>query len=304
MSKFDIATEMNSIMAGPVFQTIYAKPQPQFEKTAAKKEDDKKAKEKAEKEKAAAKEKAEKEKTKEKAEKEKAKAKAEKAKAKKKAMTKYEACVKNLCVASEILDEAGLSKASAFTLLALNSLVTTAAKKKEEAKGKKDKKDEKKPEKKDDKKDGKKDKNDAKGPPPAFLKGKKDEKKPEKKDDKKDGKKVKKASGEEGCADCGMAEDVGDHFGTGEYQDAEDNPEFADLMSELEKHEDEGDWNVLEQPADELEGIDPDDPELTSLVESLDEPKVDESVDLSMLAGEKKTSLQKLAEELGASFLA
>jgi len=299
MSKFDIATEMNSIMAGPVFQTIYAKPQPQFEKTAAKKEDDKKAKEKAEKEKAAAKEKAEKEKAKEKAEKEKAKAKAEKAKAKKKAMTKYEACVKNLCVASEILDEAGLSKASAFTLLALNSLVTTAAKKKEEAKGKKDKKDEKKPEKKDDKKD----KNDAKGPP-AFLKGKKDDKKPEKKDDKKDGKKVKKASEEEGCADCGMAEDVGDHFGTGEYQDAEDNPEFADLMKELEQHEGEGDWNVLEQPADELENIDPDDPELTSLVEGLEEPKGDESVDLSMLAGEKKTSLQKLAEELGASFLA
>lgn len=299
MSKFDIATEMNSIMAGPVFQTIYAKPQPQFEKTAAKKEDDKKAKEKAEKEKAAAKEKAEKEKAKEKAEKEKAKAKAEKAKAKKKAMTKYEACIKNLCTASEILDEAGLSKASALTLLALDSLVTTAAKKKEEAKGKKYKKDEKKSEKKDDKKD----KNDAKGPP-AFLKGKKDEKK-DKKDEKKDSKKVKKASDEEGCADCGMAEDVGDHFGTGEYQDAEDNPEFADLMRELEKGEGEGDWDVLEQPANELEDVDPDDPELTSLVENLEEgASPDEKADpLAMLAS-KKTSLQKLAEELGTSFLA
>lgn len=286
MSKFDIATEMNGIMASPVYQSVFAKPELQFNKTAAKKVDEKekakaeaaKEKEKAAKEKEkAAKEKA---KAKEKAEKEKAKAKAEKekAKAKKKAMTKYEECIYSLCKASEILDQAGLNKASALTLLALDNLVKTAAKKKDDSKGKKE---DKKEEKKDDKKDKKL---------PPFMKKKED-----KKEDKKD-KKVKKAAEEIGeCGDMSMA------------ADSDDNKDFEDLMRELDEGGDEGDWEVLNQPAEakgELEDIDPDDPEITSLVESIDEPKADDEIDLSMLASEKKSSLQKLAAELGVNFLA
>jgi hypothetical protein len=224
MSKFDIATEMNSIITSPGNQSIFARPEPQFAKTAANKEDDKakaekeKAKVKAEAEKAKAKaeaekakEKAAKEKAKEKAEKEKAKEKADKEKAKakatkKKAMTKYESCVYSLCKASEILDEAGLGKASALTLLALDNLVKTAAKKKEDGKGKDKKKEEEKKaaekKKAEDKKAAdkkkeeakkKEDKADAKGLPP-WLK-KKDDKKDGKKEDKKEDKKEEKGKG-------------------------------------------------------------------------------------------------------------
>ena len=322
MSKFDIATEMNGIMASPVYQSIFTKPEPQFTKMAAKKEDDKeraakekakakaeaeKAKEKAAKEKA--KEKAEKEKAKEKADKEKAKAKAA---AKKKAMTKYESCIKSLCNASEILDEAGLAKASALALLALDNLVKTAAKKKEEAKDKgkgKDKKkeeDKKAAEKKKEEAKNKSDKNDAKGLPP-WLKKKDDKAKPKGKDDKKDDKKkptTKKASNDGAevidCGDMGMAED------------SDDNKEFEQLMKELEEpSEDDGDWSILDQPAEAEKGegeIDLEDPEIESLVEGLgeggtEEPNLDE-LTRHVAAGKKKTSLQKLAEELGKGFLA
>jgi len=198
---------MNGIITSPAHQSVFAKPEPQFTKMAAAKDDDKakadkeKAKAKAEaekeKEKAAkekAKEKAEKAKAKEKADKEKAKAKA----AKKKAMTKYEACIFNLCKASEILDEAGLGKASSLALLALDNLVKTAAKKKEEKEKGKDKKedakkkeeDKKAAEKKKEDSKKKEDKADAKGLPP-WLK-KKDDKKDGKKEEKKDGKKDEK----------------------------------------------------------------------------------------------------------------
>jgi hypothetical protein len=268
MSKFDIAAEMNSIISSPVHQSIFGRPD--FVKTAAKKDDDKAAKEKAAKEKAKAKEKEEKEKAKVKAEKEKEKAKAEKAKAKKKAMTKYEVCVKSLCAASEILDEAGLSKASTLTLMALDSLITTAAKKKDEKAGKKE--------------DKKEDKKDKKFPP------KKDEKKPAKKDDKK----VKKASDGE-CVDCGDQNMAAD----------DKNLDFEQLMAELGA-DDEGDWDVLNK---ETNPIDVEDPELMSLVENLEdeeEPQEEGKLDtdpLAMIASKKKTSLQKLAEELGKSFL-
>ena len=40
-TKFDIATAMNSIMASSTHQAIFAKPTPQFSKTAASKEDEK-----------------------------------------------------------------------------------------------------------------------------------------------------------------------------------------------------------------------------------------------------------------------
>lgn len=268
MSKFDIAAEMNSIISSPVHQSIFGRPD--FLKTAAKKEDDKAAKEKAAKEKAKAKEKEEKEKAKAKAEKEKEKAKAEKAKAKKKAMTKYEVCVKSLCAASEILDEAGLSKASALTLMALDSLITTAAKKKDEKAGKKD--------------DKKEDKKDKKFPP------KKDDKKPAKKDEKK----VKKASDEE-CVDCGDQNMAAD----------DTSFDFEALMNELSQEEPKADdWKVLEDPAPELTEVD--DPELMSLVENLEEEEdlqEEGALDIRQLAGKKKSSLQKLAEELGKSFL-
>jgi hypothetical protein len=326
MSKFDIATEMNGIMDSPVYQSIFAKPEPQFTKMAAKTEDEKakaekeKAKAKAEKEKAAekaakekAKEKAEKEKAKEKAEKEKAKEKADKEKAKakamkKKAMTKYEACIYSLCKASEILDEAGLGKASSLALLALDDLVKTAAKKKEEGKSKKDKKeddkkaaDKKKEEakKNEDKAKKNEDKADAKGLPP-WLK-KKDEKKDDKakgKEDKKDDKKKVKKASEEGdveCADCDTAL----------VEDADDNKDFEDLMMELEEPEGEDSWDILSKP-DDLD-IDVDDPELTSLVEGIEDNAVtDESTpdDLVRHVASKKTSLQKLAEELASGILA
>jgi hypothetical protein len=166
-NKYDIASAMNGIISDPVNQSIFSRPQP-LTKTAAKK-DDTADKAKAEKEKA--KEKAAKEKEKERAAKEKAKEQAAKAKAKKKASTKYEACVIGLCKISEMLDEAGLSKSSSYALLALNDLISTAAKKKEEkeekAKGKKDEKGKgKKEEPKDEKAKGKK--------APPFMK--KDEK--------------------------------------------------------------------------------------------------------------------------------
>lgn len=266
MSKFDIAAEMNSIITGPAHQSIFARPE--LTKTAAKKEDDK---EKAAKEKA--KEKAAKEKVKEKAEKEKAaaKAKAEKEKVKKKSATKYEVCVKSLCVASEILDGAGLAKASALTLMALDSLVTTAAKKKEEKE--KWKKEEKKSEKKNDK-------NDAKGPP-AFLK--KDDKK-EKKDDKK---KIKKAS-----------DDIGDASNTDELL-AELNDELPeDFTFEGEGDdfdtlgEEMPDWDAPEGTLGKVE-----DPEYEGYKDDLLE-------DEESKVASQKTSLQRLAEELGGGFLA
>ncbi|MCK9567738.1 hypothetical protein M0R72_02160 [Candidatus Pacearchaeota archaeon] len=305
MSKFDIATEMNGIIASPVYQNIFAKPQ--LTKTAAAKDADKakaekeKAKAKADKEKEA--EKAAKEKAKEKADKEKAKEKAEKEKAKakatkKKAMTKYESCIYSLCKASEILDEAGLGKASSYALLALDDLIKTAAKKKEEKeKGKgKDKKNEEEDKKAAEKKkeDAKKkeDKGDAKGLPPWLNKGKKDGKKDEKsnKDEKK---KVKKASDEIDC-DTGMAED-----------DA-DNKDFEELMAELDEPSEEGgDWDVLNKKPEELEDIDVDDPELEALVEGIEGADVpEEGLDsFHMNTASKKTSLQKLAEELSKSFL-
>ena len=347
MSKFDIAAAMNGIITSPAHQSIFAKPEPQFTKTAAAKKDDDKAKadkEKAkakaeaekEKEKAAkekAKEKAEKEKAKEKAEKEKAKAKA----AKKKAMTKYESCIYNLYKASEILDEAGLSKASALALLALDDLVKTAAKKKEEKEKGKDKKEDAKKkeeekkaaEKKKEEAKKKEDKADAKGLPP-WLKNKKDDKKDGKKEEKKDGKKDEKKDVKKDVKkkaqfqptpypgdpldptlpkgkkdvlkvdDCGMAEDT------------DDNKEFEDLMRQLEEpSEGEGDWEVLNQPAhahaegEEDGDLDLEDPELESLVEGIgpdgEEPDLDE---LTRNVASKKTSLQKLAEELASGFLA
>jgi hypothetical protein len=323
MSKFDSAKEMNSIISGPVYQNIFAKPQ--LTKTAAAKDDDKakaekeKVKAKAEKEKEAekaakekAKEKAEKEKAKEKAEKEKAKEKADKEKAKakatKKAMTKYEACIYSLCKASEILDEAGLGTASSYALLALDDLVKTAAKKKEEkekGKGKDKKKEEeekKAAEKKKEEAKKKEDKGDAKGLPPWLNKGKKDGKKDEKKEEKGKGKeekkddkkKVKKASDELECADCD----------TGMVEDDADNKDFEELMAELDEPSEEGgDWDVLNKKP---EDIDVDDPELESLVEGVEGADVpEEGLDsLHMHTASKKSSLQKLAEELSRGFLA
>lgn len=150
-TKFDIATAMNSIMASSTHQAIFAKPTPQFSKTAASKEDEKakaekekekeriakekekaakeKEKEKAKADKEKAKAKADKEKAKAKADKEKAKAKAAKEKAKKKAgldISKFQSCVAGLAKISEVLDDGGLSKAASLALLALDSLVSHA----------------------------------------------------------------------------------------------------------------------------------------------------------------------------------
>lgn len=338
MSKFDIATEMNGIIASPVYQNIFAKPQ--LTKTAASKEDDKAAKEKAkakaEKEKAAEKAKAEKEKAakekakaKEKADKEKAKAKA----TKKKAMTKYESCVYSLCKASEILDEAGLGKASSLALLALDDLVKTAAKKKEEKEKGKKKEEDKKAVDKKKKEDAKKkeDKADAKGLPP-WLKGKKD-----KKDEKKDVKKVKKASNYSDTETPNMKiyQEIVDELMAGDLTkerttelleeghlvweslspdeqkaykrgsqspDSDDNKDFEELMAELEEPEGEADWAVLNKPDDE---IDIDDPEIESLVEGIEDSEVpEEGLDSLLHTANKKSSLQKLAEELSKGFLA
>jgi len=123
-TKFDIATSMNSILGSHEHQTIFAKPVPQFTKTAAKKKGEKCPKCKCD---PCECDKIEKEKKKE--EKEKEKAKAEKAKAKKPAKKKasqYETCVIGLAKISEMLDSVGLAKASSYTLLALDQLVSRA----------------------------------------------------------------------------------------------------------------------------------------------------------------------------------
>jgi hypothetical protein len=184
--------------------------------------------------------------------------------------------------------------------LALDDLVKTAAKKKDEAKTKKEKKEEEKAkkEKEEKAKAKKEDKNDAKGMPP-WLK-KKDEKKDSKKEDKKDDKKkVKKAS--EDCGDidvdCGDA-DCGD---MAMAEDTDDNREFEELMSELESPDGENDWNVLENPEEGKGDLDIDDPELESLVEGLEDNAVTEEPDLDEFTrsvASKKTSLQKLADFL------
>ena len=101
---------------------------------------------------------------------------------------------------------------------------------------------------------------------------------------------------------------------TGEYvpQDTDDNKEFESLMKELEEPaEGEGDWSILDQPAEgeEDDGVDIDDPDIESLVEGIgedgtartEEPNLDE---LTRSVASKKTSLQKLAEELAKGFLA
>ena len=39
-NKYDIASSMDSIISSPSYQAVFARPQPVFTKTAAKKEDD------------------------------------------------------------------------------------------------------------------------------------------------------------------------------------------------------------------------------------------------------------------------
>jgi len=158
MSKFDIANEMNSIMDGPKFQSVFTKP---LTKTAAKKSDDK-DKAKADKEKEMAKNakacvaeakkimKKHKCKGTAKAEdggcvvtlkgdkKDCAAAKKEIAafcKSKKckckctveKTASDYEICVRGLAKISELLDKQGFEKEATEALLTLDSLVTRAA---------------------------------------------------------------------------------------------------------------------------------------------------------------------------------
>lgn len=147
MAKYDIAASMNGIMTSPSYQAVFAKPQ--FNKTAAKKEDkedDKKSKGKPEKVEEKGKGKAEK-----KDEKGKVKGKVEKPEAKKdkcdvkdfkkdkkeeklkkdeklkaKKANLYKACVLGLARISEILDNDGLEKEATYALLALDGLVKSA----------------------------------------------------------------------------------------------------------------------------------------------------------------------------------
>jgi hypothetical protein len=111
MSKYDIASTMNTIMNSPEHLAVHAKRTiPEIQKTASDKT----------------------EKTIQ-------------------VISKYEQCLNGLTKISEILDEVGLSKSSAFTILALDSLIKEATEKKDksEKEDKKDKKEEKKEEKKE-----------------------------------------------------------------------------------------------------------------------------------------------------------
>ena len=281
-NKYDIASSMDSIISSPSYQAVFARPQPVFTKTAAKKEDDDdkaKAKEKADKEKEKAKkeaekEKAEKAKAKEKADKEKAKAKADKAKAKAKKMSHYQACVVGLAKISETLDNAGLEKAAALTLLALDSLVANAEENAElvdSCAAKDGKKKDKEEEDKDKEED------------------EEDEEEEEEEEDEEEGKK-KGHKGDKNDVDSGYSDDNYSDFG-----DAlrEDDPDFVSLHDELE-----GDEPQLP------EGF-----EFESLLHgddgSEEESHDGENFDIESLIGRdpsmaatKMTSLQKLALEL------
>jgi len=323
-NKFDIATSMDSLLSSPAYQA-------HFQKTAAKKEE--KKEEKKDK-------KVPEPKTVKKPVKDEKPVKGEKPK--KKAMTQYEACIVGLANISEVLDNAGFSNAAALALLSLNSLVKTAAKKKEE-------KEEKKPGKKDEK-------------------AKKDEKIKGKADPKKEEKKVKKASDdcEEEC------EEVCEEECEEEEAEDDENDAFFGLFGKNKKRNqpvepvadvtpsgpsgfrsgnavpvegDASDWDPLNATlpggeswdlasADDCEGEDCDDvgfvsdwlknieeelesgkydddePDLdedeftfTSLLQGLDDKEIDDNVfDIKSVAGKKKSSLQKLAEELRGNY--
>ncbi len=152
MTKYDIATSMNGIMSSASYQAVFAKPQ--LSKTAAKKDEkdeDKKPKGKPEKVEEKGKGKPEKkeekkdDKVKSKSEKSDKKAdkgdvkdgkkdKKEEKKDKKeekkgkccKKASQYQACVMGLARISELLDDVGLEKEAAYTILALNGLVKSA----------------------------------------------------------------------------------------------------------------------------------------------------------------------------------
>jgi hypothetical protein len=144
-NKYDIATAMNSIMASPRHQAVFAKPQPQFTKTAAdKNENGDKVKDAVAACKKVMKDMkcggsvkasgdtvvitcSDKDAVKKcKALCKKHGVKCEVKEPKQSKASRYHACVMGLAKISEYLDDAGLSKEAAYTLLALDGLVRNA----------------------------------------------------------------------------------------------------------------------------------------------------------------------------------
>lgn len=331
MSKFDIATSMNGIMNSPEYKAVFAKPQPQLTKTAAKKKTCKDC----DCDPCKCKGKGKKDKKEDKKDKNDAKGK------KKKAMNKYQAYVIGLAKISESLDKESspaFNKTASLVFAALEELVTNAMPTGEygsegssDCGYASDKKDDDKKDKKDDKdEDEKKDKKEN-----PFAKKDDDEDDEDEKEDKEDKDdasdvafvddvgKDKCLPGDPMCdldgeplnaADGGDEDDASDWYNKlmekvidpshPEHDavtetlggDGPEDPEFSEedieaLLSGLDDEEDDG----TPEEFSFVSLMNPDDARSKMDDEGLGE------IEYKSLAGKKLTSLQKLAFELKKS---